>query len=67
MVKMNINWNLYKAYKDKDLTAKELAEKAGIDYFRFKRLVNGQLKKWRPAEKRVLSQILRQPQKKLFG
>ena len=62
----NINWKLYKAYKDKGFTAKSLAQKANIEYFRFTRLINGKLQKWRPVEMRTLSQILRTPQKDLF-
>jgi len=66
MVRKKINFALRKAYGIKGYTAKEIAEKAGIDYFRFKRLENGQLQKWRPTEKRKLSLILRVPQKILF-
>ena len=66
MQKKRINWNLYRAYRDKDFTAKSLCEKTGIDYDRFCRLINGQLKKWRKKEMQKLSKILRQPQKHLF-
>ena len=54
MNKNKINWNLYKAYKDKGLTAKKLCEKTGIDYYRFSRLINGQLKKWRKNQLKLL-------------
>lgn len=61
-----INWALYKAFKDKGYTGKELCKKTGIDYHRFSRLINGQLKKWRKDEMRILSKVLRVPQKELF-
>lgn len=67
MEKRRINWALYRAYKDKGLNAKQLAEKSGIDYLRLTRLVNGYLKRWKKSEMRVLSKILRIPQKELFS
>ena len=66
MEKKRINWALYRAFKDKGYTGKSLCEKTEIDYDRFSRLINGQLKKWRTNEMQILSKVLRVPQKELF-
>jgi len=66
-VPVKINFKLREAYGSKGLTAKQVAKNCGINYFRFKRLENGQtVKGWTKKEKKAVSRILRVPQKILF-
>ena len=64
---VKINFKLREAYGSKGFTAKQFAKKCGINYYRFKRLENGQTKKgWTKEEKKTVSRLLRVPQKILF-
>jgi len=64
-MKPNFNFNLFHAYINKGFKAFEIAKKAGIERTRFSRILTGRLKA-KPEEVKVLSTILRVPQKKLF-
>ena len=59
------NYNLFKAFNSKGYRAYQIAKLAGIEGSRFSRVLSGE-RKVRPEEKRILSKILKVPQKDLF-
>jgi len=62
---LKFNHALFLAYTSKGLRAYQVAKEAGIERTRFSRILTGRLKA-KPEEVKVLSTILRVPQKKLF-